>query len=75
VEAVKTNGLRHVTFLLHTQEVTGSSPVAPTIHFNQIQERSTRKLAHCDVDCDVTPNSSRCLIGLARKQRGAAVQK
>ena len=43
------------SLLLHTQEVTGSSPVAPNIIFNQIQERPRRRMAVCEVDCDVTP--------------------
>jgi len=38
---------------LHTQEVTGSSPVAPTIHFKQIQEEGRVGGSGCDVDCDV----------------------
>jgi len=34
--------------------VAGSSPAAPTRVFKQIAQGSGRKLAHCDVDCDVT---------------------
>ncbi len=32
------------TALLHTQEVTGSSPVAPTIYLSRRQERSLSRL-------------------------------
>jgi hypothetical protein len=39
--------------IFHTQEVTGSSPVAPTIHFKQIQTEGTGGESCCDVDCDV----------------------
>jgi len=38
---------------LHTQEVTGSSPVAPTIYFRKIQAEGRVGGSCCDVDCDV----------------------
>ena len=39
---------------LHTQEVAGSSPAAPTIQFKGIQTEGYRAGCICDVDCDVT---------------------
>ncbi len=42
-----------ISSIIHTQEVTGSSPVAPTIHFKQIQTEGRVGGSGCDVDCDV----------------------
>jgi hypothetical protein len=39
--------------VLHTQEVAGSSPAAPTIHFRKIQTEGRVGGNRCDVDCDV----------------------
>ena len=41
--------------LLHTQEVRGSSPRAPTIVFNNLQDNYPPETPDCDVNCDVTP--------------------
>ena len=40
--------------LLHTQEVAGSSPAAPTNLFNNIRLRNRRRILVCDAICDVT---------------------
>src|SRR5437588_621192 len=44
---------REDDIVLHTQEVTGSSPVAPTIHFRKIRTEGRVGGSSCDVDCDV----------------------
>ena len=40
--------------ILHTQEVRGSSPCAPTIHIRKIQTEARVGKGRCDVDCDGT---------------------
>jgi hypothetical protein len=42
------------TTILHTQEVRGSSPCAPTIHISELQVPQSVGGSVCDVDCDVT---------------------
>jgi len=48
---METREPKEACFRLHTQEVRGSSPCAPTIPFNELQATTSEELVSFSVNC------------------------